>query len=275
MLVRVSCFFLALASGTSFGGVLADSAADFSGAQGANNWYYGYFPGGNVSAFTKLPTYNAQAQAWEHTSYGPPWTLVTATVMHPNGINDGVEEWATREWVSTYAGQVVVTGHLAKADTNPASSGVFGRIYWNHQILYQHFIAGTDGTGVTYAISLTLNKGDILDFSLAPNGADNNDTTLFSATVSTEYDSVSVDFGAPVTVKSALGFLDGFDDVSTNGDPAPGPTLGPNPTNDVIVPLHPQYWRGTLNEYRRVQALAPGIPYDLVLDNVWGWAQFN
>jgi hypothetical protein len=259
----------------SFAGVLADSTAGFSGVQGANNWYYGYFPGGNLGAFTQLPKYNGTTQVWEHITYGPPWTLVSASVMHPNGTNDGAEEWADREWVSTYSGPIIVAGHLAKADTNPSSTGVYGRIYLNHQLVYQQFIAGTDGVGVNYSMLLTPNQGDVLDFSLAPNGSDGHDATQFSATISTEYDSVTADFGAPVSVTSALGFLDGFLAAGSGPDPAVGPIVGAEPINSLILPLQPQYWRGTINEYLRIHPIAPAIPFDLVLSFVWGWAQFN
>lgn len=50
--------------------VLADSSTDFSGTQGMQNSYYGYFPNGNVDAFTQLPVYNAQAGQWPYTTPG-------------------------------------------------------------------------------------------------------------------------------------------------------------------------------------------------------------
>ena len=50
--------------------VLADSSTDFSGTQGMQNWYYGYFPNGKFDAFTQLPVYNAQAGQWQHTIPG-------------------------------------------------------------------------------------------------------------------------------------------------------------------------------------------------------------
>jgi uncharacterized protein (TIGR03437 family) len=171
--------------GVAYASVLAGSKSDFSGTQGANNWYYGYFPSGNVNAFALLPTYNAQQNRWQHTTFGPPWTLLGAdSSYHPNGANNGTEEWATRRWISTASGAAKITGHLAKNDTNPASSGVFGRIYRNHNLIYQHFLAGTDGIGVDYSLTATLSAGDILDFAVAPNGGDSYDSTIFSSSVS-------------------------------------------------------------------------------------------
>ena len=170
--------------GVAYVSPVAGSSSDFSGTQGANNWQYGYFPAGNLNTFTPLPFYNAQAQRWQHTTFGPPWTLVGANSQyHPNGANNGSEEWATRRWTSTVSGTATITGHLAKNDTSPASSGVFGRIYQNHNLIYEHFVAGTDGVGVDYSIPASLTTGDILDFSVAPNGADTSDSTNFSSAV--------------------------------------------------------------------------------------------
>src|SRR5579862_2026109 len=159
--VRISvrcCYFLALLIRAASAGVLADSTMDFSGTQGAKNWYYGYFPAGNGGAFTQLTVYDSQSQLWKHTTFGPPWTAVGAgSLLHPTGPNDGAEEWGTREWMSPYAGPVTVSGHLAKLDTSPNSDGIYGRIYWNHQLIYEQFIVGTDGVGQNYSLALTLN----------------------------------------------------------------------------------------------------------------------
>jgi hypothetical protein len=77
---------------------------------------------------------------------------------------------------------VTISGHLAKWQTNPGT-GVYGRIYLNHNLLYQQFIAGTDGTGLPYSIGATLNPGDTIDFTVAPNGDDYYDDTTFSGVV--------------------------------------------------------------------------------------------
>ncbi|MBV8224282.1 MAG: hypothetical protein JO232_03730, partial [Verrucomicrobia bacterium] len=64
-----------------------------------------------------------------------------------------------------------------------ASTGVFGRIYLNHQLIYEHFIQGTDRIGVDYVVPATLGAGDVLDFAVAPNGVDYDDSTIFTAAV--------------------------------------------------------------------------------------------
>src|SRR5262245_1548768 len=76
------------------GGILADSTADFSGTQGARNWYYGYFPNGDPYTFTLLPYYSAQNQMWQQsTSCCPPFPQVGAnSFSQPNGTNHGQEQ---------------------------------------------------------------------------------------------------------------------------------------------------------------------------------------
>jgi xylan 1,4-beta-xylosidase len=259
------CLTSIFAAGAAFAGVVADSTADFSGVQGGKNWYYGFLPAGDINSFTPLSTYNTQSRQWQHTMCCPPWTLIAAnSVIHPNGAPAGAEEWATRQWVSNYVGRVMISGRLAKIDTNPASTGVYGRIYWNRQLVYEHLLAGTDGTGVNYSLTLSLRIGDILHFAVAPNGNPYNDSTVFSSRISSERDAATIDFGSPVTVKTALGILNGFDFSNPPG---------PNPPANLIFPLQPRFWRGTANIYQRVRSVASTIPFQLLL--MVGWPANN
>jgi uncharacterized protein (TIGR03437 family) len=197
----VEASLTAKVQGVAYTSVVAGSDQDFSSTQGANNWYYGYFPSGNVNAFTLLPVYNPSSNWWQHTTFGPPWTIIAAgSGFHPNSVDDGGEEWATRRWMSTLSGTAKITGHLAKNDTNPASTGVYGRIYKNHNLIYEHFIAGTDGTGVDYSITAPMSPGDILDFAVAPNGNnDSNDSTLFSSSIILTTSPISPGSGPSIT----------------------------------------------------------------------------
>jgi uncharacterized protein (TIGR03437 family) len=193
--------------GSPYTTIMAGSNSGFSSTQGATGWSYGYFPAGNVNAFTLLPTYNAQSQWWQHPTFGPPWTLVGAnSAFHPNGADNGGEEWATRRWTSTINGAATLSGHLFKADANPASTGIYGRIYLNHNPIYQQFIAGADSTGVYYSLPVTLKAGDVLDFSVAPNGGDADDGTDFSSFISTSTSAVTPGSGPVIaSVSSAAG----------------------------------------------------------------------
>jgi hypothetical protein len=98
--------------GSGYVSVVANSDTDFSGTQGAHNWYYGYFPSGDINAFTQLPIYDAADLRWQHTTFGPPWTVVaTGSGLHPNGSDSGTEEWAVRCRVSPVGGAISVRGH--------------------------------------------------------------------------------------------------------------------------------------------------------------------
>src|SRR5215472_12872726 len=197
--------------GAAYVSPIADSTAEFSGTQGVNGWSYGYLPLGNVNSFTLLPVYNAQSQWWQHTTFGPPWTIVGAgSGLHPNGGSNGPEEWATRRWTSTFSGAARITGQLAKIDTNPASTGVYGRIYLNHSLIYEHFVSGTDGTGVYYSVPATLKAGDVLDFAVAPNGEVSNDSTLFYSLISTSMPAVSGNMPAISSVVNSASGQEGI-----------------------------------------------------------------
>jgi len=202
--------------GSGYASVVADSDADFSGTQGAHNWYYGYFPSGNVNAFTQLPTYDAADLRWQHTTFGPPWTVLAAgSGFHPNGSDSGTEEWAVRRWVSPVRGAMKITGHLEKTDTDSASTGVYGFIYLNHKLIYEHFVAGTDGTGVDYSLTETLNYGDILDFAVVPNGPEYDDSTLFSSYVIASV--ASVPPGSTPSVTAVVSATSGQAGVAAGG----------------------------------------------------------
>jgi xylan 1,4-beta-xylosidase len=244
--------------------ILADSSADFSGVQGGKNWYYGYFPAGDVYSFTQLPYFNSSQNEWMHTTCCPPWTVVGSySVMHPNGTDSGAEEWAVREWISTFNGPATISGKIYKADTNPASPGVFGKVYVNHVLLWNQFIGGTDGVGVTYSLPVTLAAGDVIDFALAPNGADYSDSTIFAGTITSVYSPVSVDFAVPLATNSGSGFLHA---ITTTSPPA-----------GDVTPLRPQFWRipANLSLYQAVRSFAPTIPIHLNISDVYGYPGNN
>ena len=182
--------------GAPYVSVQAGSEGDFSSTQGADHWSYGYFPAGNLNAFTLLPTYSAQSNWWQHTPYGPPWTLVGPVLLQPNSTDFGAEEWATRRWTSTFSGAANITGHLASAPgADPAHGGLYGRIYLNHTKIYEHLLPFSDFTGVDYSLQQTLKAGDILDFSVAPNGT--ADWANFSSIISASVPAASPGGSAP------------------------------------------------------------------------------
>jgi len=243
--------------------ILANSTKDFSATQGFRNWYYGYFPNGDPHFFTMLPFFNSQTQMWQQQTT-PPFTQVGAnSFCQPNGTNSGQEQWAVREWRSNYTGQVFVSGRMSKLDITPGT-GVYGRIYLNHQQVAVSPLV-TYENGVDLSATVTVAPGDVIDIALAPNGADNNDLSYFSATISTTVNTVEVDFSKPTPVHSASGFLFG---IQVNTDLSPGSA----PPQNLITPLNPVKWRGYARPewYQRTQAIAPNSTIDLIT-----WAQYG
>lgn len=180
--------------GIAYRAIVADSKADFSGAQWQGGWRYGYFPAGRVNQFVELPLFNPQTQQWKHQLSSPPFTSVHAGGAHPNGINHGADEWAVRRWMSTVSGAGEIRGHIARATPNAEAGGVFTRIYQNHKLIYEHYLAPADSTGVDYVVPVKLTAGDAIDFAVAADGADSYAGTTFNATVMT----VPVPDGQPV-----------------------------------------------------------------------------
>jgi len=103
-------------------------------------------------------------------------------------IGNNSEQWAAREWVSPFAGQATISGKFYKLNLNPASTGVYCRMYLNHTQIYSQYIAGTDSTGATFSLPVTLKLGDVLDFTIAPNaGNSDSSATYFAATIATAF----------------------------------------------------------------------------------------
>jgi LruC domain-containing protein len=165
----------------------ANSRTDFSGVQGQKGWYYGYYPGSDLSpaGFRQLPMFHTNA-TWRHVTSTPPWTLVYGTGMHPNGTNQSIRglEYAVRRWVSSARGTVRVTGRLAKENLS-CGNGITGRIYRGSSgQLWSQSLSSNNGTGVTFDLTVQVNVGDAIDFAVDPVGNDNCDGTIFDAEIS-------------------------------------------------------------------------------------------
>jgi|ADurb_Met_02_Slu_FD_contig_121_39678_length_3329_multi_8_in_0_out_0_1 hypothetical protein len=149
-------------------------------AQGANNWYYGYYNraddiglGDGVyqpDDFKEFAPAMWIGEVWRiEPDWGrSPWTFVGRGEAHPNGGNSGGEHWAIRRWVSTYAGEVALVWHLRKM--NPNQAGVTGILYQNGRELDRAMVSGLDTTGVSRSVYTMLHVGDTVDLALTPEG---------------------------------------------------------------------------------------------------------
>lgn len=171
-------------AGLALGGPLADSAAEFSGVQGQNNWYYGYWQDdGSYSPgeFQQLPLF--ASSAWKITASPPPYTSLTSTGGHPNHWGAGGRQWAVRRWLAETTGPMLISGHLAKADAG-GGDGIIGAIYIDGALVYSQAIEWNDSVGVNFAVPTCIYANSPVDFVITPRGNNDwNDTTIFTATV--------------------------------------------------------------------------------------------
>jgi hypothetical protein len=162
----------------------ANSQTEFSGVQGQNNWYYGYYDGPFTSA-NYQPMTQFVDNVWK-VNNGTYWTLISDYGGHPNGVIGGitpVEQWAVRRWVSEVDGEIQIYGILAKGDTQ-GGNGVIGHIFVDGVEVWSQSIAGTDGTGVNYQITTKVKLNSVVDFAIDPKDSyDGADTTIFKAQI--------------------------------------------------------------------------------------------
>lgn len=178
--------------------ILADSVADFALVQGEHDWYYGY-DDGTTEGFTLMTRLSVittfvpeSGDVWDcwanETSH---WTQLFRLGGHPNGTDTSppskpLLERAVRRWISTYAGEVVISGELAKIDVNETmiSTGVVGSVVVDGTELYTKTIGGQDGAGTAYQVSAILYVGSTVDFVLDPfEGSDHHDLSRFTGII--------------------------------------------------------------------------------------------
>jgi hypothetical protein len=182
--------------------ILADSATEFSGIQGQDNWLYGYYnksfdvPAVYQSTnFAQFPSSGGvygpenyfNGTAWDWYAGNPPWTEIGRTNGHPNGSNNGVEHWAIRRWISEISGTIRVDWFLRKAASG--GNGVTGRIYHNNTQRDSALIAGSNTTGTNRAVSFAVQMGDTVDIALDSIGTDGqandaSDGSFYNARIS-------------------------------------------------------------------------------------------
>lgn len=176
--------------------ILADSVADFSLTQGEHGWYYGYDTGTyeSFAPMTKqsiitlyMPASNDVWKCWA--SDTAHWTQLFELGGHPNGLitsmaDNMIYERAVRRWVSTYAGDILITGELAKIDIASPGNGIEGNVYIDGVLRYNKTIAADDGGGESYEATGTVQVGSNVDFVLDPHESDDrHDLSRFTGII--------------------------------------------------------------------------------------------
>lgn len=216
------CPLLLICGQASAQSTLADSAAEFSGIQGQEDWYYGYRNltldgGGNdydpETDFIAFPVdgtnFGSDTNAWNGTIFdffdaggnttNPPWTTLGVESSHPNGTNQTETHWTVRRWTATESDLtdptlLQVEWFISKTAGNPNGQGVTAQLHLNGTMVGKTTIAGDDTTGITKTVFVTADAGDHIDLvhtSEGPGGntADGSDSSLLSMIISTIVDS--------------------------------------------------------------------------------------
>jgi hypothetical protein len=171
---------------------LADAGTGFSGVQGSNGWFYGYWDKTTDndgiyadSEFVPFATnlWRASTTAWIASTNGPPWTRLTKTGGRPNGANSGDVQWAIRRYVSGTNGTIRLTGTLAHSVTN-CGDGFIARIFLDGAQIYQQTVFSNS---ISYSLIASVNLGSHVDLVIDPGAADddNCDLATFTATLRT------------------------------------------------------------------------------------------
>ena len=186
--------------------IIADSVAEFSGVQGQDNWYYGYWDRTSDSdgtydsnsdfqlmgQYLTEPSVNygsLYVPAW-YVQDGSYWTTQHATGGIPNGLdgNQGrrqFEHWSIRRWVSEVSGQIQIDGLLSYQ--NLSGQGFVGRIRVDGVEVWSQFIGPGDFVGVSYAVLTFANFGSKIDLMIDPfQSSDISDHIRFTATMTPE-----------------------------------------------------------------------------------------
>lgn len=177
--------------------ILADSVADFSLTQGEHGWQYGYDTG-TIESFVPMtkqsiitlymPASNDVWRCWA--SDTAHWTQLFELGGHPNGLvtsmaDNMIYERAVRRWNSNYAGDILVTGELAKIDIAAPGNGIEGRVYIDGVLRYSKIIAADDAGGESYEATGTVHVGSTVDFVLDPYESDDrHDLSRFTGVIS-------------------------------------------------------------------------------------------
>lgn len=176
---------------TDSGQPVADSMAQFTSVQGMHGWFYGYIEPDNANTFTEAEVYvsGGADPGWYALPDARTWTFMDATTMHPNGEittqgREAVEQWAARRWVSTYEGNVRISGDLAKFYVDGTSSGIAGYIFVDGVMVWAWYLEGWDESGISFDKSVALSLGSTVDFVLDPwESDDRSDRSMFTAQI--------------------------------------------------------------------------------------------
>lgn len=157
---------------------LADSAGEFSGAQGQGNWQYQWSKGRDSFDWVDM---EFDGTCWRAPKLGDrvweDYVRICPTSAHP-----GIEGDITWRWTSEVSGPIQVEVSARKIDTQ-GGDGVEIVVYRNTEEIKRWPLAANDAVGFTQPVSLEVMQGDYLFFVLKPGADSTHDETAFQARV--------------------------------------------------------------------------------------------
>jgi hypothetical protein len=176
---------------------IADSVAEFSGTQGQDGWYYGYYrrsgdsggydPDTDFRQFTDFHSGDGLETAFWILDETRFFTAMDHDQQHGNAsvsARDDVEHWSIRRYVAEAAGPATITG-FTREDTavGTGDDGTIAKILINGDEVFSRDIAPEDQIVNPYAVLADLAVGDLVDFVMLPGETDYFDCPFFTATI--------------------------------------------------------------------------------------------
>lgn len=181
-------------------GVVADSVADFSGVQGQDGWYYGYYDqrldvesgdlvygiadfvpflndgSAQIANDPAIGAWMSHPNHWSGTLWDlfdqsayfqGPWTYLSSQGGEPaaNGQVDPSVHWAVRRWVSDFEGVAAIVGTL---DNPIGGDGVYARFLLDG---FEYTSRFSNGTPAPFEVGVPVGVGSVLDFALDADGS--------------------------------------------------------------------------------------------------------
>lgn len=180
------CLFILGSTVPASAGVIANSVVEFSGVQGQDSWFYGFYNQGTtggsphgytVGGFTAFDSFAVaiwQASDAQVGANNNDFLNLNADGGHPTGLDLGQTSliWAVRRYQSEVAGEVDIAFDLRKINVlNTLGGGITGRIFVDGFEVYTQFIKNMDGIGVQGIITASVSIGSKIDFAIDPTSA--------------------------------------------------------------------------------------------------------
>lgn len=162
-----------------------NSAWNFAGTQGANQWSYQYY---NGLSWTNFSTYDSTNKRWSLNN-----AFVAEMGMNPD--SNGASA-ISRTWTAPVAGTIQIRGQVFKSDTS-GGDGVAVDVSKNGTVIWPsaggtYTIGATDQNGLTSTVnSVTVAAGDQIRFEVSDGSANNSTADTTSWMPSIAYTSTS------------------------------------------------------------------------------------